>query len=1122
MAYTDIDPTASAADALKNETVTIQQTSSQDAAGAGETAIKMPESLDLKGVKVYFLANPKSMTICNRLAELLEERGWFAAALDCRQQAVKLARTEDEIEEAFWQYLLAQVRAGNPSVDAEVREFKRLFAGSRHAIGIDDTVASVREEAQRIRKLRRLEIWTLPLSHWGQNTLDQQKALLRTWGAMMPERKLEAIEFLHAAIQRHLPKNAGLWHALAQMQSALKWSASASSSYAQAARYTPNVRLAHDCLIKSVKCLIDSGDIFQAKNELNKLKAQGIPEDAINYLRQTLQSAEAPVGSSTGVQKDDPPKAPAPAKIPVEYLPYPKRLICTVHHRAGHINLHPIAFESAGTWHPLPQSDAKVLFPNFGAAGILYSNAADTRALKEEHCYFVTLDEKNVVPCTDANFKYSLDAHFGHEIQPLDKACFIVVYPEKEDFNLLEATPVTARRNVTGQLDMSPLSDEMALLDTGEALVGPFRLRTMGQGKLYIPALSPQQLLSVQSYRQTDPSGKHTLWSTRQDYTSFVAFDAAFVNDSRCFTKGWCNLMSDAALVFVLKKRFPQFPDLDEIRNFIEYSPVLSDPENRKQLRRMLDGIRDRAEVSKEMSDYAVDLLLDRLQAEEGQTSQPATNAVRTAIEASPHLEEVRKKLADNRESIEAENRRELERLQAEHQTNLDRLAAEINDKKLELERVQKDIEEKKSLWTDQLKRMVDKAKTEIAQKMVAPLFEDAAPNGIATSAQKSSPAQTAQGTREEKNVDYAARARSEVGVIRTASGTSAVIRNGIIEEFMLRRGYTHDEVANIFIGVANNFLTVFSGDPGSGKTSGCGILAEALGLRGLSPYLSGAPGWEDARFFDRFLPVAVERGWTSKRDFLGYFNPLSQSFNASDARRNEAFRLLDAEARSGEGGKHLPFLMLLDEANLSPMEYYWADFMGICDGVRPEDREIVLGDRTVIRIPDHMRFLATINIDDTTEALSPRLIDRAWFVRLPAALPFSESVTETTPAPISWNDFISAFGGRGNPASQGALRFETFCIHFQKAGMHVSMRSRRAAERYIGAATPILDGGVDAAVDYAVAQKLLPMIRSSGLPFRSWLVELQELCEKLPVSRKIVETILVRGDTNLNFYQFL
>ena len=49
-----------------------------------------------------------------------------------------------------------------------------------------------------------------------------------------------------------------------------------------------------------------------------------------------------------------------------------------------------------------------------------------------------------------------------------------------------------------------------------------------------------------------------------------------------------------------------------------------------------------------------------------------------------------------------------------------------------------------------------------------------------------------------------------------------------------------------------------------------------------------------------------------------------------------------------------------------------------------------------------------------------------------------------------------------------------------------------------------------------------MPLIGASGLPFRSWLVDLQELCEKLPVSSNIVETILVRGDTNLNFYQFL
>lgn len=30
------------------------------------------------------------------------------------------------------------------------------------------------------------------------------------------------------------------------------------------------------------------------------------------------------------------------------------------------------------------------------------------------------------------------------------------------------------------------------------------------------------------------------------------------------------------------------------------------------------------------------------------------------------------------------------------------------------------------------------------------------------------------------------------------------------------------------------------------------------------------------------------------------------------------------------------PMLLILDEANLSPMEYYWADFMAVCDSTVP------------------------------------------------------------------------------------------------------------------------------------------------------------------------------------------
>ncbi|WP_444483896.1 hypothetical protein, partial [Sutterella wadsworthensis] len=53
--------------------------------------------------------------------------------------------------------------------------------------------------------------------------------------------------------------------------------------------------------------------------------------------------------------------------------------------------------------------------------------------------------------------------------------------------------------------------------------------------------------------------------------------------------------------------------------------------------------------------------------------------------------------------------------------------------------------------------------------------------------------------------------------------------------------------------------------------------------------------------FADRYLPISVERGWTSKRDFVGYWNPLTKTFESVDDRRRDAFQALDAEARLGE-----------------------------------------------------------------------------------------------------------------------------------------------------------------------------------------------------------------------------
>ena len=77
---------------------------------------------------------------------------------------------------------------------------------------------------------------------------------------------------------------------------------------------------------------------------------------------------------------------------------------------------------------------------------------------------------------------------------------------------------------------------------------------------------------------------------------------------------------------------------------------------------------------------------------------------------------------------------------------------------------------------------------------------------------------------------------------------------------------------------MTQGFLTVFSGEPGSGKTSICNILGQVLGLNKVADCVDCTEREKDS--IRRFVSVSVERGWTSKRDFVGYYNPLSKTFD--------------------------------------------------------------------------------------------------------------------------------------------------------------------------------------------------------------------------------------------------
>lgn len=339
------------------------------------------------------------------------------------------------------------------------------------------------------------------------------------------------------------------------------------------------------------------------------------------------------------------------------------------------------------------------------------------------------------------------------------------------------------------------------------------------------------------------------------------------------------------------------------------------------------------------------------------------------------------------------------------------------------------------------------------------------------------------------------------------------------------RPGYSQNEILNIFLCITQNFLTVFSGEPGTGKTSICNIVAHILGTSQIPSFVQDGAGIE----LSRYVPISIERGWTSKRDFIGYYNPLSQAFEQTNKHLYDGLRLLDVE---GERSRY-PYIVLLDEANLSPIEYYWADFMNACDS-DSRFSKITLGDDIQLKIPTTLRFVATINNDDTTERLSPRLIDRAALIRLPD-VPYAriedENLADTSFVKVvEWENLQAVFA----PDTSLDLDkvpddiYNGICKLFRENKFSVSPRVDRAIRRYWAVAKNLFESesGNDAtiiALDYAVAQKLLPKINGSGKAYSDFLGKFQELCEKsnLEKSRTVLTNIIKRGETSMGYYQY-
>lgn len=140
-------------------------------------------------------------------------------------------------------------------------------------------------------------------------------------------------------------------------------------------------------------------------------------------------------------------------------------------------------------------------------------------------------------------------------------------------------------------------------------------------------------------------------------------------------------------------------------------------------------------------------------------------------------------------------------------------------------------------------------------------------------------------------------------------------------------------------------------------------------------------------------LFLAVRPDWRDSTSLLGYYNPLTETYEWTEFLR---FLLRVVKDFDANGKDALAWFVILDEMNLAHVEYYFADLLSIIESGRDDkgwSREpirLTYPDAKTDNPPPHEIFLppnlyviGTVNMDETTHAFSPKVLDRAFTIEL-------------------------------------------------------------------------------------------------------------------------------------------
>ena len=278
---------------------------------------------------------------------------------------------------------------------------------------------------------------------------------------------------------------------------------------------------------------------------------------------------------------------------------------------------------------------------------------------------------------------------------------------------------------------------------------------------------------------------------------------------------------------------------------------------------------------------------------------------------------------------------------------------------------------------------------------------------------------------------------------------------------------YSLADIRCFLAGMSMSRLHLLQGISGTGKTSLPLAVARALGA--------------GSRL------IEVQAGWRDRQDLIGHFNAFERRFYEAEFLQ----ALYEAQCPRYVDS---PYIVILDEMNLSQPEQYFADLLSALEQ-EPRKQKLDLmtasvepapallrGGRT-LPLPQNVWFVGTANQDETTKTIADKTYDRAHVMELPRVRdPFTPKRTRARP-PVSLAALHGAFLAaqeRFRTQAGDAYRFVDNSFA-EILGRKFKVGWGNRLERQMLDFVPVVlagGGTVTEAVDHVLSTKLLRKIR--------------------------------------------